>query len=138
MLYREVESVVGLKQERIEVLHLADTESGRLTQDAAKSASIEEPLQVFAGVATIMSGVPGPNGQPVAAIPNELRFPINASNLQEAFERYPEELQAFIEKLKQAQQEEAQKAAQAQSQEVYVPTAEESDAINNLKFKSEG
>ena len=77
-----------------------------------------------------MSGIPGPGGQLLAHIPNELRFPIKAENAAEAITAYPEELDRFINELKRQQEEAVKEAAQ----ELYVPNAAESEAINNLKI----
>lgn len=132
MLIRRVDSFVGSRGERIEALVLIESETGdRITPEIAAEQSIEEPLTIFAGVATIMSGIPGPDGRPIAAIPNELRFPIEAENAADAVNAYPEKLNEFVEQLENQQREAQQKASKP---EIYVPDAAESEAINNLKI----
>lgn len=126
-MIRKVENYMGPRGERLEVMVLFNSETNEaITAEVAKEQSIEEPLSIYAGVATIMSSIPGPDGQPIAAIPNELRFPIEASNPEEAISLYPSELNNFVEDLKRQQQEEAAKVAEP---EIYIPTAEETAAL---------
>lgn len=139
VLIRRVESYVGSRGERIEALVLVDSDSEQaITEAQAAEMQIEEPLVVYAGVATIMSGIPGPDGRPVAAIPNELRFPLEANDVAAAIQAYQGSLQEFVNQLENQQREARQKAAA--KPDLYVPDAAESKAINKLKltgFKSE-
>lgn len=132
MLVRKVHQYMGSRGERVEALVLTHSETDvALTSEEAAEQNIEEPLVVYAGVATIMSAIPGPDGNPVAAIPNELRFPIQKANDPgEALERYPKDLETFLDELKEQQQ----KAAQEAQSELYIPNAAESEAINNMKI----
>jgi len=128
---RRVASFLGPRGERVEALiAINPTTNEDLTAGDIKEMGSDEPPIVFAGVATLMSAIPTPQG-PVPAIPNEIRFPILADDLESAISQYPDELQSFIDNLKKEQEQAQQKRA---TEELYVPSPAESEAINNLKI----
>lgn len=128
---RRVASFLGPRGERIEALIAIDPATNE-DLDAGAIADMEsnEPTIVYAGVATLMSAIPTPQG-PVPAIPNEIRFPIIADDLESAISQYADELQSFIESLKKEQEQAQQRRA---TEELYIPSPAESEVINNLKI----
>lgn len=139
MLIRRVDSYMGDRGERVEAFILIDSDTGEeITSETLESYNTEEPLVKYAGVATIMSGMPGPDGNLVAAIPNEVRFPIDANSIGDAINSYPNKLNEFVEYLENQQKERSsQNSRSAAKPEIYVPNASETDAINNLKISSD-
>ena len=128
---RRVASFLGPRGERVEALiAINPTTNEDLTAEGIKEMGSDEPVIVYAGVATLMSAIPTPQG-PVPAIPNEIRFPIIADDLESATSQYADELQSFIDNLKKEQEQAQQKRA---TEELYVPSPAESEAINNLKI----
>lgn len=138
MLIRRVDSYVGSNGERVEALVLIESETGEaVTEEFLSEQNIKEPLTVYVGVATLMSAMPGPDGRPVAAIPNEVRFPLETSTVEDSINSYKNKLDEFVEYLENMQKERLSNNRAATKPEIYVPNASETDAINRLKIAND-
>lgn len=134
---RSVLQFFGPEGEKLEELTLCDAETGgEPSEEQLKNELKEpEPMTVYLGVIQIPVGVsaPGPDGRPqmIDVRPQEMRFPIDASNRKEAFEKFANGAQEVVNQLKKRQEE---KMNQAKNSGLIIPNAAQSEAINNLKL----
>lgn len=122
MTIRKVEAYLGSRGERVEKIAPIETD---VSDDAIPT--------VFAGVATIMTSQQISPQQNVQ-IPNEIRFPIDAKTLDEAFENFESALNGFVDMMKKRQEELRNQASQQQQQEIYQPTKEEMEQLKRLRI----
>ncbi len=129
MLVRTIESFLGPNGERVERLKLINAETEKEAQPSEFN-STEDPKLAFLGVVGLPVTVENPNGQLQILCHQDVRFPIEASTLQESFEKFEPSLNNYLNWLRQAKQ---RKQAEEENK-IVIPNAAEADAINKSKI----
>jgi hypothetical protein len=138
MLMRTVSTYIGPNGIRLDEMILRDVDTGQpVNADDFRSELLpEEPSILYIGTMIIPvvdvddSGRPMIiNGKPVVR-QQEMRFEIKANSVREAFEKYESSARDLYEKL----QKESEKRMESEANKLFIPNAQETQAINNLKI----
>jgi len=134
MLIREVSVYYGPNGEKLEKLVLKDAE----TLAVPTETIAEEPIEVFLGEIVIPVAIQGKNPmtgkeEVIGVRPQEMKFPIEATSVKEAYDKYQAAAQDAVNMLKKEQEARQKQAAQS----ILVPNAAQSEAINKLRLVTE-
>lgn len=131
MIVRKITQYIGNNGERIEELRAIDGESGSILTDEQKASLAEDDAEImYLGLVIIPVGVNDSSGQMIDVRPQELRFPIDATNLKEAFEKFDTSAENAVKDLKKRSDERTQQRDSG----LVVPNAAESEVINKMKL----
>lgn len=131
MIVRKITQYIGNNGERIEELRAIDGESGSTLTDEQKASLAEDDAEImYLGLVIIPVGVNDSSGQMIDVRPQELRFPIDATNLKEAFEKFDTSAENAVKDLKKRSDERTQQRDSG----LVVPNAAESEVINKMKL----
>lgn len=131
MIIRKITQYIGGDGERIEVLEPIDSDTlAPLTDAQRANLPNEETEVVFLGLVIIPVGVNDTSGQMIDVRPQELRFPIEADSIGEAFSKFNAAAETAMADLKKRSEERMQQRDSG----LVVPNAAESEAINKMKL----
>lgn len=132
MIIRKITQYVASEGQRIEELKLIDsaTLSAPTNEQIANLVEEERVDTLYIGVIIIPVGVNDANGEMIDVRPQELRFPINAQNLTEAFDKFARATEDAVSDLKKRSEEQTKKRDSG----LIVPNAAETEAINNMRL----
>lgn len=141
--FRSIITFVGPDHSRVQQLTICSPVTGiPMTQDEWEAAKIDEPLHIYLALISslndIMVPIQGPKGVEVGIgrLPTDIYFGIEASSLQEAFQKYPETIEKFRKEAMQRQAEATASVAKAEAARASKPdllVAQESD-LRKLKL----
>lgn len=128
MLIRSINQYFGPNGERIEVMNMLDARTMETPTEAVLKElnTDDEPITVYLGILLIPVGVSDQQGNVIDVRPQEIRFPIEANSIAEAFSQFAANAEAVVKDLKKKQSE--------KQSNLVVPNPAESEAINNMKL----
>jgi hypothetical protein len=131
MLVRKINQYFGNDGQRIEELVAFNLKTNQVpTAEEIKNLQPEEYQTAYLGIVIIPVGVSDATGQMIDVRPQELRFPIDAENLESAFANFEVSAEKAVSDIRKRSEE---KMTQRDSG-IVIPNAAESDAINKMKL----
>ena len=125
MHIHKIQTFIGPGGELIEQLNLVDCDSLEAVNTALQEGEIQ---QGFFGNAKLSVPVMAPNGQPLFMQQHDIKFPINASTRNEAFQKFHSSLEEFLKE----QRKLAEEQMKQQQSQIIVPNAAQSQSIKEM------
>jgi hypothetical protein len=97
-------------------------------EEIAKLKTQDEPDILYLGIMLVPVGISDSSGKMLDVRPQEIRFVIDATSIDEAFSKYKANAEDTVAELKKKQNE------SMKQNNLVVPNAVETEAINNMKL----
>lgn len=130
MTIRKITQYLGENGERIEELRSVDCETLQfITEESQAKTAVDGKNVLYLGLIIIPVSINDVNGQMIDIRPQELRFPIDANSLKEAFEKFANCMEDSVKDL-QKRNEERNKE---QSSQIIIAGADDLNYIDRSR-----